>query len=267
MFDCELKFVVFQDYKESYMVNTHKHPCYEIVFYINGEGKTTINNVTYDFMPNTFSIIEPNCNHNETGNANVKLIYIGFDILNDSIKFKSKLYDNANFDILNELLLIKDEMKNQSQYYSRMLNLLTEQIVIKLKRGINEIAKQNNDKIEYIINFIKLNCMKNIKVNLIAKSFGFNYDYFRRMFKEKMGISIKDYIIQEKLNYAIDLLKNSDLSISEIAYRSGFASPSHFGVVFKENMHKNPKDFLREYKMSNSHKEIAFFNDNEDKIK
>lgn len=262
MFDCELKFVVSQDYKDPYIVKTHKHPCYEIVFYISGTGKTTINNVTYDFKENTFSIIEPNSNHNEIGNENVKLIYIGFDILNDSIKFKSRLYDNANFNILNELLLIQEEMKSQKQYYGRMLNLLTEQIVVKIKRGLNEIAKQSDDKIEYVINFIKLNCMKNIKVNLIAKSFGFNYDYFRRMFKEKMGISIKDYIIQEKLNYAIDLLKNSDYSISEIASRSGFASPSHFGIVFKEQMHKNPKDFVREYKMSNSHKEIAFFEEN-----
>lgn len=265
MFDCELKFVVSQDYKDPYMVNTHKHPCYEIVFYMNGCGKTMINNVTYDFKPNTFSIIEPNSTHNEIGQENVKLIYIGFEILNDSLKLKSKLYDNVNFDILNELLLIQEEMKKQNKYYSRMLNLLTEQIIIKLKRGFNELAKQSDDKIEYIVNFIKLNCMKNIKVNLIADSFGFNYDYFRRMFKEKMGVSIKDYIIQEKLNYSIDLLKNSDLSISEIASRSGFASPSHFGMVFKKYLNKNPKDYLREYKMSNSHKEIAFFNESEGK--
>lgn len=259
MFDCELKFVVAQKYNRNYMINLHQHPCYEIVFYIKGEGQTTINNVTYDFKPNTFSICEPNHSHNEIGSENVELIYIGFNILNDNVKLKSGIYDNSKYNILNDLIKISKEMKAQKEYYTRMLNLLTESIIIKLKRVDDVFVEKKEDKIDFIINFIKLNCMKNLKVKLISDTFGFNYDYFRRMFKEKTGISIKDYILQEKIKYAIDLLINSSYSMKKISSMSGFASPSHFGIVFKEMMGTTPKEYIKNYKSTEQHKEIVKF--------
>lgn len=262
MFDCELKFVMAQKYTGKYVVNNHRHPCYEIVFYIKGEGKTTINGKNYQFYPNTFTISEPNKVHNEVGNSNVELIYIGFNILNDVVKLKSGLYDNTNFNILDDLKKILKEMKNQNVYYRRMINLITEQIIIKIQRGINPHFIEQEDKIHFIMNFIKLNCMKNIKVKLISETFGFNYDYFRRMFKEKTGISLKQYIQQEKIKYATDLIKNSDCSMKEISEMSGFSSPSHFGIVFKEFMHMTPKEYLISYKSDNPNKEVAEYDPN-----
>ena len=259
MFDCELKFVVAQKYKNQYMINLHQHPCYEIVFYIKGEGKTTINDVTYDFKPNTFSICEPNHSHNEIGCENVELIYIGFNILNDSVKLKSGVYDNSEYNILDDLIKISKEMKNQNEYYTRMLNLLTETIVIKIKRATQKQVQKEEDKIQFIINFIKLNCMKNIKVKFISDTFGFNYDYFRRMFKEKTGVSVKDFIQQEKIKYSLDLLINSSHSMKEISSMAGFASPSHFGIVFKEYLGKTPKEYIKDYKSKDQHQEIVSF--------
>ena len=44
MFSSEIKFAMAKKYKRNYMVNNHQHPCYEIVFYIDGEGESIINN-------------------------------------------------------------------------------------------------------------------------------------------------------------------------------------------------------------------------------
>ena len=262
MFDCELKFVSTQKYIDEYVVNHHQHPCYEIVFYIKGEGKTIINGKTYQFKPNTFTICEPNHAHNEVGQSNVEVIYIGFNILNEAAKLKDGLYDNNEFNILDDLKRISKEMKNQKEYYGRMLNLITEEILIKIKRGANQELVEEENKIQFILNFIKLNCMKNIKVKLLSNTFGFNYDYFRRMFKEKTGVSLKDYILQEKIKYSIDLIKNSNFTMKEIAKMSGFASPSHFGIVFKELMNMTPKEYLNQYRSDNPHKEIAKYDPN-----
>ena len=69
-------------------MNKHQHPCYEIVFYIDGEGESIINNTTYKFKPNTFTICRPNTFHKEVGYSKVELIYIGFDVLNDNFKIQ-----------------------------------------------------------------------------------------------------------------------------------------------------------------------------------
>ena len=259
MFYTILKFAVMQNYKNSYRVNKHQHPCYEIVYYMKGTGTTVIDNETYNFEPNTFTVCEPNSQHSEESQSDVKLVYIGFDILNGQINLKNGLYHNEDYKILDELLKIYDEMKKSKIYYDRMLNILTESIIIKLLRGMNEKLEQKEDNIQNIIDFIKLNCMKNINVKFIAKNFSFNYDYIRRMFKEKTGVSLKQYIQQEKIRYAIDLLKNTDYSIKEVADLCGFSSPSHFGVIFKEELNMTPKEYVEKILKNEHHKEEANF--------
>ena len=259
MFYTTLKFAVMQNYKESYSVNKHQHPCYEIVYYLKGQGTTTIENKTYHFEPNTFTVCEPNSHHSEQANSDVKLIYIGFEVPSGTVSLKNGLYHNENFKILEDLLKIHDEMKKTNIYYDRMLNLLTESIIIKLLRGMNEKLQQKEENIQNIIDFIKLNCMKNINVKFISKTFSFNYDYIRRMFKEKTGVSLKDFIQQEKIRYAIDLLKNTNNSIKEISSLSGFSSPSHFGVIFKEVLNMTPKEYVEKILKNEHHKEEAHF--------
>ena len=101
--------------------------------------------------------------------------------------------------------------------------------------------------------------MKNINAKDLANTFSFNYDYLRRMFKEKTNISIKDFIQKEKLHYAIDLLKNTSFSIKEVASLAGFSSPSHFATVFKTEINITPKEYVNKYLSSNPHQEIADF--------
>ena len=114
-----------------------------------------------------------------------------------------------------------------------------------------------------IIDYIKINCMKNINAKDIAVAFSFNYDYLRRMFKEKIGISLKEFISKEQLHYAIDLLKNTSFTIKEVSELAGFSSPSHFAIIFKEEMKMTPREYVNKYLSSNSHQEIADFGGNQ----
>lgn len=263
MFSSEIKFAMTKNYKRNYMVNKHQHPCYEIVFYIDGEGESIINDITHKFRPNTFTICNPNTFHKEVGYTKVELIYIGFDILNENIKLTDGIYDNDDYDILNELLEIHQELSNQKEYFEKMSNILISKILIKLKR-VNEVKqKEEKNIIQEIIDYIKLNCMKNINIKDLANEFSFNYDYLRRMFKEKTGTSLKDYILKEKLHYAIDLLKNTSFSIKEVSELAGFSSPSHFAVIFKSEMNITPKEYITRYLTSNPHQEIADFDGNQ----
>ena len=259
MFDCEIKFAMEKKYKRNYIVNKHQHPCYEIVFYIDGEGESIINNTSYKFKPNTFTICRPNTFHKEVGYSKVELIYIGFDVLNDNFKIQEGIFNNDNYDILNELSEIYNELENHKEYYEKMANLLIEKILIKIKRVSEITSNEEISNVEKIRKYIKTNCMKNICVKDVANTFSFNYDYMRRMFKDKTGISIKEYILKEKLLYATDLLKNTSFSIKEIAALAGFSSSSHFTVLFKEEMKMTPKEYVNEYLNGNPHQEIADF--------
>lgn len=259
MFSSEIKFAMKKKYKRNYMVNRHHHPCYEIVFYIDGEGESIIENTTYKFKSNTFTVCSPNMFHKEIGYTKVDLIYIGFELLDDNTKLKDGIYNNDEFDILNELLEIHEELNNKKEYYEKMANILIEKILIKLKRVDENKPTVEINNIQKICDYIKSNCMKNINAKDIAKVFCYNYDYLRRMFKEKTGMSVKDFIIKEKMHYAIDLFKNTSFSIKEVSSLAGFSSPSHFAVIFKQEMNITPKEYIQKYLSGNPHQEIADF--------
>lgn len=57
------------------------------------------------------------------------------------------------------------------------------------------------------------------------------------------GISISDYIQNIRLEKAKVLLNETTLTISEVAYATGFSSPSYFSTSFKNKYSKTPKAY------------------------
>lgn len=259
MFDCDTKFIVSHNHARSYSVNAHEHPCYEIVYYKKGRGTTVIGGKKYHFEDDTFTIIEPGLMHSEVGSGPVDLIYVGFMINNDFVRLPTGLYSGKDIDILADMLQAQQEMDERKSFYDRMLNNITERIVVKIKRKLSQSANHTDDVFERAEGYIKQNCMKNIRVTELAKLFGYNYDYFRNAFKEKYGISIKTYISNQRLIYAEDLLRNSDWSIKKIAASSGYNSSSHFGLEFKKAVGMTPKEYRRQSESGEIHKEVAVF--------
>ncbi len=69
--------------------------------------------------------------------------------------------------------------------------------------------------------------------------------YFLRVFKKSMRETPLNYLIQFRLNESKNLLYNTDLSISEIGFKCGFNSESHFITTFKKNTMLTPSQFRR----------------------
>lgn len=65
-----------------------------------------------------------------------------------------------------------------------------------------------------------------------------------RKLKAITGMSTSEFIRSQRLKLALGLLKESDASISEIAYQVGFNTPSYFGKCFKEMYHCTPNEYL-----------------------
>ena len=65
--------------------------------------------------------------------------------------------------------------------------------------------------------------------------------YFLRLFKQKMGITPHQYILQQRVEMAKHLLRHTDLSIAAIAVRTGFCDQSHLTRCFKRSVGLSPK--------------------------
>lgn len=77
----------------------------------------------------------------------------------------------------------------------------------------------------------------------IASHVYLNPDYLTRIFKRETGMSISDYLLQQRLSIAAELLVNTDLAVSAVASRIGYANFSHFSRIFKKYMGINPLEY------------------------
>jgi AraC family transcriptional regulator len=100
---------------------------------------------------------------------------------------------------------------------------------------------------EYINNHLH----QNLKLEKIAAIAQLSPYHFLRLFKQSMGITPHQYILQCRLNQAKHLLQHSELSIVEIATRTGFCDQSHLTRYFKRMMGATPKQLLQSRSVSN----------------
>ena len=77
---------------------------------------------------------------------------------------------------------------------------------------------------------------------------GMNYSYISRNFKKLVGMSFNDYVNLMRLNQACYLLKNTDRSITDCGYESGFRSIHTFNRNFKERYGISPQQYRKEQK-------------------
>ena len=72
--------------------------------------------------------------------------------------------------------------------------------------------------------------------------------YFSRLFKQSTGLSPYQYVIQQRVKRAQQLLQEGKLKISEIAITCGFAHQSHLNNCFRRLTGVTPKQFLKLHK-------------------
>ena len=86
----------------------------------------------------------------------------------------------------------------------------------------------NKAKIIFFENF-----QKGIKPEDVAEQLNMSYSWFRRLFKGYTGFAPAKYIQELRIQHAKELLTNTNLSMKEIAFESGFENSEYFFTAFK----------------------------------
>ncbi len=102
--------------------------------------------------------------------------------------------------------------------------------------------------------FIQQHSDDELSLTKVAKFSSISGNHLSEKFKEVTGIKFVDYIARIRVGKACDLLENSNLRISEIAFAVGFQSLSQFNRVFKKLTRKSPTQFrAANKKLTKSH--------------
>ncbi len=91
--------------------------------------------------------------------------------------------------------------------------------------------------------FIHEHADEELSLTEVGKAVNISANHLSEKFKEVAGINFVDYVARIRVGKACDLLRNSNLRISEIAFAVGFQSLSQFNRVFKKLTQKSPTQF------------------------
>ncbi len=108
------------------------------------------------------------------------------------------------------------------------------------------LRKATIEKIESAVDIIKKELDVRINVHKLAKRVGLNQNTLQSGFKTLFKTSVNEYIKNHRLEFAKNLLENSDLNITEITYKIGINSRSYFSKLFKERYGISPKDYVKQ---------------------
>lgn len=98
-----------------------------------------------------------------------------------------------------------------------------------------------------IIDHIEKNYSQNISLDDMAAEFFVSKSYFCRIFKRNFGKSFNNYVCTYRIEKSAIFLRNTDLSVSQIASAVGFNSFSFFCKMFKRHIGMSPTDYRKAY--------------------
>jgi AraC-like DNA-binding protein len=108
------------------------------------------------------------------------------------------------------------------------------QLSLILAKNENVTVQTNSGALQLAVKYINEHITEDISIDIISDKCYISKYYLCRLFKEKIGLTIMEYVLQTRIIMAMELLQKEDTPIAEIAIKCGFSSPSYFSRVFKK---------------------------------
>jgi len=229
----------------------HFHKNLELIYVINGAVNCTVNNVPYRLTASDFGLCLPYDIHRYAPEKNTLYWVLVFS--EDFVRSFSKQISGKTGDGFRFRCDTEDE-----NYIKRHLINNTAPSLFTLKSCLYALGEQylnhvhllerdrkELENMSVIADYISENHTKDISLKSMANQLGYDYHYMSRYFRNMFNITFTDYVNIYRLETAIDLLTNTNSSITSVALQSGFQSVRTFNNFFQKNMNMTPSQYKK----------------------
>ena len=148
------------------------------------------------------------------------------ELMKDEMLYIAEHGDASPFHLIGHLFLFIDYLSRSS-----------------VTMHLSSSGKVRDFYIKEALNYIEQNFQNNISVEGIAQFCGLNRTYFGRIFKETVGKSPQQFLLSYRMAKAAELLKLTDLSISDIGNAVGYPNQLHFSRAYKNVYGVSPREW------------------------
>jgi len=131
----------------------------------------------------------------------------------------------------------------KARLYDLALLLLRNVPARQIPEGELQKRKLRNEQLERIFSLVHGNFVRPLTLDDAAEASNLSKFYFSRFFKEQPGQTFHAYLSRVRVSHAEELLAGTDLPVTEIAYRSGFASLKTFNRLFRTITGTSPSHY------------------------
>lgn len=225
-----------------------------VMHVVEGQLDFIVDNKLFSAGKGETAIINCFGEHEYYTNKTLQSVWLHFDgpncleIYKNIIQNEGNIIRSTNPDIIRrQINTVYESLKNDLPYFEMDVSLEIYKLVTALwhpkKAGIEFTDHQ--ELADLAKKYISDNLQSSFKVEDVAKELHISVSYFHRVFKEQTGFTPYDYILTARLNKSKDLLQKTNLTIKEIAFKTGFNSESNFVYFFKKNTGSSPKRFRK----------------------
>jgi AraC-like DNA-binding protein len=253
-------------YTYGQITESHAHRFYQYMYVLEGGGNITIGDVWYPFQKDHIYMIPAYTNHSFVIDfkEGLQTIEIKFVIENEELLSLANQLPNMmtlrNSIIKEKLEIMIVEGQETQKHYSDIINLNFCECLSRLFR----LQEQENDLLasrimkplstydddpllQPVITYMKENIHENITLDDLAEIACLEKTYFSKKFKEKYGSSPIRFLNDIRLYQAKQLLKYSQMNITQISQRTGFQSLHYFSRFFAQNEGISPYEYRQKH--------------------
>ena len=103
-------------------------------------------------------------------------------------------------------------------------------------------ARMSRNIVDAVKKYVSSHISEDISLTQLSEVTGYNTCYLSRIFKAQTGETLTEYVGRKKMEQIRKLLQDVDLSIGEVAEKSGFVSRTYFNRFVRKHTGMSPKE-------------------------
>ena len=273
----ESSFLIRKFDRRGFLAPFHFHPEFELTYILEGRGKRFVGNNMSSFRENDLVLIGSNLPHCWKLAATEKIkagsVVIQFtpeqfapfmnnqipefnsisNLLrrsNNGIQFSEKIAGAMKKDI-QSIFIEKDKFKRLLILLRILKSLSNTRQFTLLNRNdfVHSQSAHNRERLNKVNAYIIENFQENISLKKAAQIIGMTPNAFCKYYKNITRETLMETVINLRIDYAIQQLIETDKSITDICFESGFGDVSHFYKIFSSRMKMSPLRYRNKYQL------------------
>ncbi len=181
-----------------------------------------------EFMPEIFNLLQADIDPDSSIPA--------LSSCNDVIRISNNKKIN---DVITKII---EELMNKDVLHTQLIMLHYAELLLLIYRHlINNTQPSDNDTLNSAIGLMRASITEPIDIIMLSKQLHISDRYLRQLFSKHLKTTPIEFINNERIKLATQLLKDEKLSIKEVAYKCGFKSPQYFTRIFKKQRGISPR--------------------------